>query len=315
MSKCGQPCEIYSRVSGYFRPVKNWNHGKKEEFKERKTYDTTKGSPMNEKQNAKLIAILAMVVLAGLVLNGCSSPTMTETVNPLLDSGGKVILLPDGKVATQIIRVKKESNWPLRGKIADMHQNAFFLKVETTGSAQTGSAMPNVDLAVGDNHASDLPAIDFSDVTANITVPDAKSYANSSEYLHVQKSAWPWVSEFSIIDYDYKSAGVGAPKPTVKLNINAESGTSNTAAAGTPTPQRLSSASIMGVSPEVAAAVDEATNAAATSTGKPTTLAFGTNGTMADIAQQAQDWLAKPENQAQAKSWFSQAWTWISGLF
>lgn len=27
--------EIYSRVVGYYRPVKNWNRGKKEEFRDR----------------------------------------------------------------------------------------------------------------------------------------------------------------------------------------------------------------------------------------------------------------------------------------
>ena len=31
------PCEIYSRVVGYFRPVDQWNAGKKEEFRLRKT--------------------------------------------------------------------------------------------------------------------------------------------------------------------------------------------------------------------------------------------------------------------------------------
>jgi len=35
---CGEPCEVYSRVCGYFRPVSNWNKGKKEEFKERKKF-------------------------------------------------------------------------------------------------------------------------------------------------------------------------------------------------------------------------------------------------------------------------------------
>jgi anaerobic ribonucleoside-triphosphate reductase len=35
MTKCNQECEIFSRVVGYFRPVKRWNDGKKEEFKER----------------------------------------------------------------------------------------------------------------------------------------------------------------------------------------------------------------------------------------------------------------------------------------
>ena len=31
------PCEVYSRVVGYFRPVRNWNRGKRQEFEERKT--------------------------------------------------------------------------------------------------------------------------------------------------------------------------------------------------------------------------------------------------------------------------------------
>ena len=31
------PCEVYSRVVGYFRPVQNWNPGKQQEFKDRKT--------------------------------------------------------------------------------------------------------------------------------------------------------------------------------------------------------------------------------------------------------------------------------------
>jgi ribonucleoside-triphosphate reductase len=36
--RCGSECEVYSRVVGYLRPVKQWNKGKKEEFRERKTY-------------------------------------------------------------------------------------------------------------------------------------------------------------------------------------------------------------------------------------------------------------------------------------
>jgi ribonucleoside-triphosphate reductase len=36
--KCGAETEIYSRVVGYFRPVSQWNKGKAEEFKERKTF-------------------------------------------------------------------------------------------------------------------------------------------------------------------------------------------------------------------------------------------------------------------------------------
>lgn len=33
------PTEVYSRVVGYYRPVDNWNHGKRQEFEERSDYD------------------------------------------------------------------------------------------------------------------------------------------------------------------------------------------------------------------------------------------------------------------------------------
>jgi len=36
--KCGKPTEVYSRVVGYYRPVKDWNLGKQQEFKERKVF-------------------------------------------------------------------------------------------------------------------------------------------------------------------------------------------------------------------------------------------------------------------------------------
>ena len=38
--KCAKPTEIYSRVCGYFRPVTNWNKGKRQEFQDRKVYKT-----------------------------------------------------------------------------------------------------------------------------------------------------------------------------------------------------------------------------------------------------------------------------------
>lgn len=35
-------CEVYSRIVGYLRPVSQWNEGKKEEFKDRVTYEKTR---------------------------------------------------------------------------------------------------------------------------------------------------------------------------------------------------------------------------------------------------------------------------------
>ncbi len=37
---CQDPCEVYSRVVGYLRPVDQWNDGKQEEFRLRKTFET-----------------------------------------------------------------------------------------------------------------------------------------------------------------------------------------------------------------------------------------------------------------------------------
>ena len=39
--ECGETTEVYSRITGYYRPVQNWNDGKAQEFKDRKVYDLT----------------------------------------------------------------------------------------------------------------------------------------------------------------------------------------------------------------------------------------------------------------------------------
>ena len=36
---CGETTEIYSRITGYYRPVQNWNDGKTQEYKDRKVYN------------------------------------------------------------------------------------------------------------------------------------------------------------------------------------------------------------------------------------------------------------------------------------
>lgn len=69
MSKCGEKTEVYSRVCGYFRPVANWNKGKKEEFRERKKFSIP----------SALLALLAALVLLP-ALTGCEAVTaVTES--------------------------------------------------------------------------------------------------------------------------------------------------------------------------------------------------------------------------------------------
>jgi hypothetical protein len=42
------PCEVYSRIVGYLRPVQAWNEGKQQEFLERQTYDTARSLSCEE---------------------------------------------------------------------------------------------------------------------------------------------------------------------------------------------------------------------------------------------------------------------------
>ena len=44
---CGEKTEVYSRITGYYRPVQNWNDGKAEEYKHRKLYDI--GGSLNKR--------------------------------------------------------------------------------------------------------------------------------------------------------------------------------------------------------------------------------------------------------------------------
>ena len=42
----GTECEVYSRIVGYFRPVKQWNNGKQEEYSEREAFEIAAPAPV-----------------------------------------------------------------------------------------------------------------------------------------------------------------------------------------------------------------------------------------------------------------------------
>ena len=80
---------MYSRITGYYRPVQNWNDGKAQEFKDRKVYDISHSTlkahkPQAEKAEASRTAAL----LDGPVLftrNGCPN---CKTSKMMLDKAG-----------------------------------------------------------------------------------------------------------------------------------------------------------------------------------------------------------------------------------
>lgn len=59
--ECGGEAEVYSRITGYYRPVQNWNDGKTQEYKERKSYEPQKLSvdvPVTEAKSSQQEAVL-----------------------------------------------------------------------------------------------------------------------------------------------------------------------------------------------------------------------------------------------------------------
>ena len=56
---CGEKTEVYSRITGYYRPVLNWNDGKAEEYKSRKLYNIATSVEKFDKRSEKKVETVA----------------------------------------------------------------------------------------------------------------------------------------------------------------------------------------------------------------------------------------------------------------
>ena len=108
---CGNKTEVYSRITGYYRPVQNWNDGKTQEFKDRKVYDIEHSTLKTHKQEQKQeTPCFASAALDGPVLftrNGCPN---CKTSKMMLDKAGvkyRVINAEEDVEATKKFGVKK----------------------------------------------------------------------------------------------------------------------------------------------------------------------------------------------------------------
>ena len=108
---CGNKTEVYSRITGYYRPVQNWNDGKTQEFKDRKVYNIEHSTLKTHKQEQKQeTPCFASAALDGPVLftrNGCPN---CKTSKMMLDKAGvkyRVINAEEDVEATKKYGVKK----------------------------------------------------------------------------------------------------------------------------------------------------------------------------------------------------------------
>ena len=51
---CGARTEVYSRITGYYRPIQNWNDGKTQEYENRKLYDIETSRLKRKKETAPM---------------------------------------------------------------------------------------------------------------------------------------------------------------------------------------------------------------------------------------------------------------------
>ena len=115
---CGEKTEVYSRITGYYRPVQNWNEGKMEEFKERKTYDVLnpaykptdkKGGETAEKQET---AATEAPKLSGYTLFTTATCPRCKAIKAIFDKGGVKYNVVDCYADTDLVKAYGVTNAP-----------------------------------------------------------------------------------------------------------------------------------------------------------------------------------------------------------
>ncbi len=83
--ECGEKTEVYSRITGYYRPVQNWNDGKSQEFEHRVEYDPIKAAKKEfdscvcesaESETAAPVAAKEIILFASATCPNCKMAAM-----------------------------------------------------------------------------------------------------------------------------------------------------------------------------------------------------------------------------------------------
>ena len=82
--KCGRVCEVWSRITGYYRPVQNWNDGKVQEFADRKEYQlgnsVLEGRRLCDREGTPAPVEVAPVAVAPAVETPVAAPVEEKVV-------------------------------------------------------------------------------------------------------------------------------------------------------------------------------------------------------------------------------------------
>ena len=92
--KCGNKTEVYSRITGYYRPIQNWNDGKSQEFLDRKTYSIglEKASEKHSEKEKNLSRVRYCELYTTSACPNC------KLIKPILENAGIEFEVRDAEV-------------------------------------------------------------------------------------------------------------------------------------------------------------------------------------------------------------------------
>ncbi len=102
---CGKKTEVYSRITGYYRPVQNWNDGKTQEFKDRKVYDV--GYSLSHRFHEPLSAAAAPTAAPSAVPLETVSAAPVNAATPSPKGEGNGLLLFTTSTCPKCVMAKK----------------------------------------------------------------------------------------------------------------------------------------------------------------------------------------------------------------
>ena len=103
---CGGKTEVYSRITGYYRPVQNWNDGKAQEFKDRKVYNIGRSHLTHRGPNPAPVDTIADAAMEAAAEPACCAPVepvMQEEPKQASALLFKTPTCPNCKLATALL--------------------------------------------------------------------------------------------------------------------------------------------------------------------------------------------------------------------
>ena len=133
---CGQKTEVYSRITGYYRPVQNWNDGKAQEYKDRLVYNIGHSHLTHVGPNpAPVDSVIMDAAMEATVERPCCGPTEPIMLNAqeapkaapveevketaAKDDSVKITVKPEGSMTILLFKTPSCPNCKAAGAILD----------------------------------------------------------------------------------------------------------------------------------------------------------------------------------------------------